>query len=165
MALPNNVTLVDLVRTLAARHPHLLSIARFLFGSFRWISALFALFYFGALIFMTIWTRTHTMRNPAPIPPEPRPHYTSKADADADAGVITATNQNVYQQAMMDWDARKMQYDIDVKKYELQYKIETDIFKMWIGEKDLFVQGVKYLTAYLLLAVVILPILDQVDNL
>ena len=105
------------------------------------------------------------MRNPAPIPPEPRPHYSNKADGVAEAGVITATDQNDYQQAMMEWDARKMQYDIDVKKYELQYKVETDIFKMWIGEKDLFVQGVKYLTAYLLLAVVILPILDQVDNL
>lgn len=155
MALPNNVTLVDLVRTLAARHPHLLSIARFLFGSFRWMSALFALFYFGALIFMTIWTRTHPMRNPAPIPPQPRPHYTNATGGGA--GVITATDQNDHQQALMEWDARKMQYDIDVKKYELQYKVETDIFKIWIGEKDLFVQGVKYLTAYLLLAVVILP--------
>lgn len=93
------------------------------------------------------------MRNPAPIPPQPRPRYTNAAGA----GVITATDQNDHQQALMEWDARKMQYDIDVKKYELQYKVETDIFKIWIGEKDLFVQGVKYLTAYLLLAVVILP--------
>lgn len=105
------------------------------------------------------------MRNPAPIPPEPRPHYTAKVGTDPEAGVVTATDQNDYQQEKMEWDARKMQYDIEVKKYELQYKVETDIFKMWIGEKDLFVQGVKYLTAYLLLAVVILPILDQVDNL
>lgn len=103
------------------------------------------------------------MRTPAPLAPEPRMFFTGPGDNAA--GVVNATHRNQYEQQKREWDEQKIQYEIDVKKYELQYKVETDIFKMWIGEKDLFVQGVKYLIAYLLLSVVILPILDQVDNL
>lgn len=164
MALPDGITLVDLARTLAVRHPHLFALVHWFFGGFRWLAALFALFYFGAMVFMTVWTQIHKYNQPAPPGPPPVKRYTPEAAVNG-RSIVTADDENAYGEQYAAYQEATLRYNNDLKARDHAYRVDIDAFKWWVGEKDLFVNGVVYLVTYAVLAIVILPIMEQVQNL
>lgn len=57
MAVVNLINIIDLMKTLYKNHPHTFSLVYRFLSHFQLIVVLFALFYFGAAIFMTVWLR------------------------------------------------------------------------------------------------------------
>lgn len=57
MGVSNTVSVQDIMQTVYSRHKHTFNLVYGVFSQFQVVLTLFALIFFGGLIFMTIWLR------------------------------------------------------------------------------------------------------------
>lgn len=167
MVVTNPVTVVDLARVMATRHPNLFRMVRGVFRNFRLIVVFFVLFYVGGCVFITIWMRLKTSMpfKFTPLPPPPpmtplpvgaTPEQTHQWRQERSIELETYKQRIAYQQNQDRADAARQQ---------AQVQSEIDIFKLWVGDKAIFMNGVRMIAVFTIVAITVLPIMESVESL
>lgn len=113
MGLNNNISVQDIMQTVYSRHKHTFNLVYGVFSQFQVILTLFALIFFGGLIFMTVWLR---------IKAQDKDYFSNGHPGSQD----------------------------------------MKIFSLWLGSRDIFVEGLQIMLTFAVAAITIIPIMDQV---